>query len=74
MSALSVATNETTGRGRLAPAVRVARPRQLRLLPHGDGWSLVNLDGELVYSALGTRGRRECLRFAEAHGVIALMS
>jgi hypothetical protein len=54
--------------------VRVARPRQLRLLPHGDGWSLVNLDGELVYSALGTRGRRECLRFAEAHGVIALMS
>jgi hypothetical protein len=54
--------------------VPASRTRQLRLLPNGDGWSLVNLDGELVFSALGTRGRRQCLSFAESHGVIALLT
>jgi hypothetical protein len=43
-------------------------------LPSGDGWSLVTLDGELVYSALGLSGRRRCLEFAQAEVVLALVS
>lgn len=66
--------NHHARRRSLAYAVPASRTRQLRLLPNGDGWSLVNLDGELVYSALGTRGRRQCLSFAESHGVIALLT
>jgi hypothetical protein len=53
-------------------AARVAR--RLRLLPSGDGWSLVNLDGERVFSALGRSGRQRCLEFACAAGVVALIS
>jgi hypothetical protein len=47
--------------------------RRLRLLPSGDGWSLVSDDGKLVFSALGLGGRRQCLEFAQAKGVIALI-
>jgi hypothetical protein len=47
---------------------------RLRLLPSGDGWSLVGPDGELVFQALGTGGRRQCLEFARAHGVLAVLS
>ncbi len=47
---------------------------RLRLLPSGDGWSLVGRDGKVVFEALGTGGRRECLRFAQAHGVLAVFS
>jgi len=47
--------------------------RRLRLLPSGDGWSLVSDEGELVFSALGLSGRRQCLAFAQAQGVIALI-
>ena len=48
-----------------------AQPR-LRLLPSGDGWSLVGFDGKLVYSALGTSGRRRCVEFARAEGILTL--
>lgn len=48
--------------------------RRLRLLPSGDGWSLIGLDGELVFSALGLSGRRRCLEFAHATGVLAIAS
>jgi hypothetical protein len=47
---------------------------RLRLLPSGDGWSLVGPDGALVFSALGLGGRRRCLEFAQSAGVIALAS
>jgi hypothetical protein len=46
----------------------------LRLLPSGDGWSLVGPDGELVFHALGVHGRRHCLEFARAEGVLAVFS
>jgi hypothetical protein len=46
----------------------------LRLLPSGDGWSLVGPNGELVYSALGGKGRRRCLEFARAKGVLTVLS
>jgi hypothetical protein len=47
---------------------------RLRLLPSGDGWSLVGPDGKVVFQALGNGGRRECLQFARAHGVLAVFS
>jgi hypothetical protein len=47
---------------------------KLRLLPSADGWALVSLDGELVFSALGLSGRRQCLEFAHTEGVVALAS
>jgi hypothetical protein len=47
---------------------------RLSLQPNGDGWSLVAPNGELVFEAPGTRGRRRCLAFARAHGVLAIFS
>ena len=47
---------------------------QLRLVASGDGWSLVSLEGEPVFSADGLRGRRSCLEFAHNRGVVALVS
>jgi hypothetical protein len=46
----------------------------LRLLPSGDGWSLVADNGQLVFSALGAQGRRRCLQFARAAGVLRVVS
>lgn len=46
----------------------------LRLLPSGDGWSLVGPEGNVVFEALGSYGRRRCLEFARAHGVLAVFS
>jgi hypothetical protein len=65
-------TNQSRARRGLAGAVPAAGTLQLRLLPNGDGWSLVGLDGQLVFSALGTSGRRQCLNYAAAHGVVTL--
>jgi hypothetical protein len=45
---------------------------RLRLLQSGDGWSLVGPDGGLVFQALGTDGRRRCLEFARAEGVLTV--
>jgi hypothetical protein len=50
------------------------RTRSLRLLPSADGWSLVGLDGELVFSAVGLSGRKRCLEYAQARGALALIS
>jgi hypothetical protein len=52
----------------------VSGARQLRLVASGDGWSLVSLDGEPVFSADGLRGRWCCLEFAHTRGVVALVS
>lgn len=46
---------------------------RLTLQPDSDGWSLVAPDGELVFQAPGTRGRRRCLAFARAHGVLTIL-
>jgi hypothetical protein len=63
---------------------RDAPPRQnpsrttradLQLVASGDGWSLVDRrSGDLVFSALGLSGRRRCLEYAHASGVLALVS
>ena len=54
-------------------AARTTAPA-LRLLPSGDGWSLVGPNGELLYSALGSQGRRRCLQYARAAGVLTVRS
>lgn len=46
---------------------------RLSLLQSGDGWSLVDPDGRLVFSAKGFGGRRACLEFAQAKGVLAIL-
>lgn len=63
-------------RGRLYQRVgdAVSGARQLRLVASGDGWSLVSLEGEPVFSADGLRGRWCCLEFAHNRGVVALVS
>lgn len=50
-----------------------ARPRRLRLLPSGDGYSLVAPDGTLVFHALGVHGRHRCLQFARATGSLTVL-
>ena len=57
---------------RVADALSSAR--QLRLVASADGWSLVSLEGEPVFSADGPRGRWCCLQFAYNRGVVALVS
>lgn len=47
---------------------------QLRLRPSGDGWSLIDADGAVVFRGFGLRGRRECLEFARRRGVLAVFS
>ncbi len=47
---------------------------RLSLQPNCAGWSLIAPNGELVFEAPGTRGRRRCLDFARAHGVLAILS
>lgn len=46
---------------------------ELRLRQQGDGWALVTRDGQLVFQAPGLRGRRRCLQYARAEGVVALL-
>lgn len=46
----------------------------LRLLPSGDGWSLVTPEGSVVLDSLGPQGRRRCHEFARANGVLTLFS
>jgi hypothetical protein len=72
----SLTLSNTRARSRSLASGPIGSPgggaRRLRLLPSGDGWSLVTVDGDLVVSALGVSGRRRCLEFAQAEDVVAL--
>jgi hypothetical protein len=46
--------------------------RRLVLRATDDGWSLITVDGEVVFRGLGLRARRECLEFARKLGVLAV--
>lgn len=70
MTSHSLKNNRTARASRHA----TAGTARLRLLPSGDGWSLVGPNGALVFSALGVSGRQRCLEFAQAAGVVALAS
>ena len=56
------------------PNVETATPGYLRLRPSQDGWSLISNAGDVVFHGLGPRGRRECLEYARAHGIVAVLS
>jgi hypothetical protein len=60
------------------PFIRARRDARtatvLRLVPAGDGWSLVGGDGTAVFQAPGPRGRRRCLLFAKAHDVLTVLT
>ena len=62
------------GRVRERVGDAVSGARQMRLVPSRDGWALVSLEGEPVFSADGRRGRWRCLEFAHDRGVVALVS
>ena len=49
-------------------------PGTLTLRPTEDGWALIGSDGKVVFRALGVRGRRQCLEFARAHSIVAVLS
>ncbi len=72
MTSCSFLINRARPRG--LTSTRATRSQSLRLLPSADGWSLVGLDGELVFSAVGLSGRRRCLEYAQAQGTLALIS
>ena len=46
----------------------------LSLRATGDGWALMSAGGRVVFSALGVSGRRMCLEFARAAGVLSVRS
>jgi len=52
----------------------VARHVRMKLVPGGEGWSLVSPDGESVFAACTKHARRRCLEFARAQGVLAVLS
>jgi hypothetical protein len=56
------------------PFAEAAVPGYLRLRPTEDGWSLIGTAGDIVFHALGPRGRRQCLEYARAHGIVAVLS
>lgn len=56
------------------PFAEAAVPGYLRLRPTEDGWSLIGAAEDIVFHALGLRGRRQCLEYARAHGVVAVLS
>ncbi|MBV9197231.1 MAG: hypothetical protein JO168_24105 [Solirubrobacterales bacterium] len=47
---------------------------RVKLCPSADGWSLVGTDGRLLFGALGPHGRRQCLEYARARGVLVVLS
>jgi hypothetical protein len=54
------------------PCVRDQAADHLYLRATGDGWSLVNSDGEVLLHELGLAGRRQCLEFARETGVLVV--
>jgi hypothetical protein len=56
------------------PTTQTATPGYLRLRPTEDGWSLIGTAGDIVFHAIGLRGRRQCLEYARAHGIVAVLS
>jgi hypothetical protein len=47
---------------------------RLTLRPTADGWSLLGPGGEVVCHGRGIAGRRVCLEYARARGVLAVFS
>jgi hypothetical protein len=57
-------------------AIDALAPRsdlQLRLVPSGDGWSLMTLDAQCVFHAPGPGARHRCLEFALNAGALSVL-
>jgi hypothetical protein len=54
------------------PPVRRSGCFGLRLRQRDEGWVLVSPDEKLVFQAPGLHGRRRCLEYARAKGVLAI--
>jgi hypothetical protein len=74
MTSLAYTPAATALHGYEAPRAETRPGARLRLLPSGDGWALVTPSGEIAFQALGTQGRRRCLEFARARGVLVISS
>jgi hypothetical protein len=47
---------------------------RLWLRATGDGWSLVDSNGDVVFRGVGRASRRQCLEFAREHGVLTVLT
>jgi hypothetical protein len=56
------------------PRLRDESDGRLYLRATGDGWSLLNPAGEVLFRGFGLAGRRQCLEFARANGVLAVLA
>ncbi len=61
-------------RSERSQSARAAESIRYSLRATEDGWSLLSPAGEVVISGLGLASRRECLEFAHALGVLAVLS
>jgi hypothetical protein len=80
MSTTPICTSPV-GRGReLATHARAAvgtparAARQLTLRATASGWSMLDSGGAVVVRRQGAAGRRECLEFARALGVLSILT
>jgi hypothetical protein len=58
---------------------RTARPDdqssgRVWLRDTAGGWSLLDARGDVLFQGAGLAGRRQCLEFASARGVVAVLS
>lgn len=70
---VGMSTDPATEQGlRAAVAARASAVRQLTLRATETGWSMLDPNGAVVFRRPGPRGRRECLEFARALGVLSI--
>ena len=49
-------------------------PGRVWLRATGDGWSLLDPAGKVLFQGMGASSRRHCLEFARSRGVLAVLS
>ena len=49
-------------------------PGRVWLRATGDGWSLLDPSGKVLFQGMGISSRRQCLEFARSRGVLAVLS
>jgi hypothetical protein len=57
---------------REAVVARASAVRRLTLRANETGWSILDASGAVLFRRPGPRGRRECLEFARALGVLSI--
>jgi hypothetical protein len=67
-------TSTHTARLRRKVATHARAVRQLTLRATEGGWSMLDSSGAVVFRRSGPAGRRECLEFARARGVLSIVT